>query len=73
MEEEFSSEYNTSIYAEEGTLAHEFADLELRIQSHVGMDIQKKKWIDEKRLLKAHPLYMHVFFVNACPLYKVFK
>jgi len=58
MEEEFSSEYNTSIYAEEGTLAHEFADLELRIQSHVGMDIQKKKWIDEKRLLKAHPLYM---------------
>lgn len=53
-------EDTSSVFAEEGTLAHEFADLELRIQTYtgkVGKGSQKQKWIDEKEALKDHELY----------------
>ncbi len=59
MEEKIPSSGNSS-YAEEGTLAHEFADLGLRIQSNTG-DVGKgsdyERWKKQVERLKTKPLY----------------
>ncbi len=59
MEEEIPSKGNSS-YAEEGTLAHEFADLELRIQTYIGKigkGSPKQRLYDQKERLKKKELY----------------
>jgi hypothetical protein len=50
----------TSVFAEEGTLAHELADLELRLQNYtgaVGKGSPKKALLAEKAKLQKHELY----------------
>lgn len=59
MEEKIPSK-GSSTFAEEGTLAHEFGDLDLRIQTHVGKvgkggDYQK--WKEQREQFKSHELY----------------
>lgn len=56
MEEGFA-EADKSTYAEEGTLAHEFADLELRIKSFVGSNSIKRDLEKQKAELRKHKLY----------------
>ena len=58
--EEKRPEKGDSSFAKEGTLAHEFADLELRIQSYVGKTGKgspKQDLLDQKEELKKHELY----------------
>ena len=58
LEEDIPS--TTSSYAEEGTLAHEFGDLKLRIKSHVGSvaaGSQYRKWSDKVKKLRKNKLY----------------
>ena len=45
----------TSIFAEEGTLAHEFAELELKVQA-LG-SLTKRKYNSQLKKLRAHKLY----------------
>lgn len=56
MEEEIPDK-GSSTYAEEGTLAHEFADLSLRIQSHTGPVKERDLWYKEQKKLRKHKLY----------------
>lgn len=56
MEEKRPEKENSS-FAEEGTLAHEFADLELRLRSYVGKNSGKKDLLKQKEVLKKHELY----------------
>lgn len=55
--EEKIPDKGSSTYAEEGTLAHEFADLSLRIQSHVGPLKERDVWYKEQKKLRKHKLY----------------
>jgi hypothetical protein len=55
MEEKFP--YKDSAYAAEGTLAHEFAELILRIKTHTGHLDQRKKWQKAFDNFKKHDLY----------------
>lgn len=57
MEEGQSGDSSESEYAKEGTLAHEFADLSLRIQSYTGANEPKIKWTKEREKLRSNPLY----------------
>jgi len=52
LEEDFKEE--SSFYAEEGTLAHEFADINLRL---FNKEMPKRKHTAETKKLKAHKLY----------------
>lgn len=58
--EEERPDPGSSVFAEEGTLAHEFADLELRIKTHVG-DVgprsKYRKWKTQQERLKKHKLF----------------
>lgn len=47
-------ESKTSVFAQEGTLAHEFGDLALRL---MNLEITKKQYAKEVRRLKKHELY----------------
>lgn len=60
MEEEIPSKDGSSVYAEEGTLAHEFADLELRIKTHtgeIGEGTDYDRWEYQKQKHKTNALY----------------
>lgn len=50
----------SSIYADEGTLAHEIGDLKLRIKSNVGpvgADSSYREWTEDLKKLRNHELY----------------
>jgi len=57
MEEGMNLPDASTTYADEGTLAHEFADLELRIRSYNGAGTEYDKCLKEKETLKSHKLY----------------
>jgi len=59
MEEDIPSKGSSS-FAQEGTLAHEFADLELRIKTHtgkIGKGTDYDRWKDQKEKHKTNALY----------------
>ncbi len=55
MEEKFPSK--DSVYAAEGTLAHEFAELTLRLKTHTGPLPQRKPWQKAFEQFKKHDLF----------------